>query len=123
MLPDHFAGLDEILKVPKEKQAKITIDNLQVRRKTLGDIFFDKTKTFEERNAVYDELVKINKYFGYKEIFKLKEKGSGRTYKPITAADRETNCEAFIAYMQKKFKNIPEQALVDYIPLVWANTK
>lgn len=119
----EFSGLEEILKLPKEKHPKETIDKLQARRKTIADIFFDKTKPNEERMKVFDELDKINKFFGYKDIFALKEKGSGRGYHVVTIAEREANCDAFILYLHKTFPDMPVMAMVDYLPMIWSNTR
>lgn len=94
----EFDGLDEILKIPSDKQHLTVIEKLQTRRKVLADIFFSKTASKEERIKVQDELAKLHDYFKYKPIQKIGQ-GKSSNWKPITPEERETNCNNFLAYL------------------------
>lgn len=71
-------GLDDLLKVQMINQSSEAIKMLKDRRQFVANLFFDKTKTAEERNGVFDEGNKLNAYLGHKLFqYRIKEKGSG----------------------------------------------
>jgi len=97
-------GLDEILKIKMINQTSEMIAYLKSRRQFIADLFFDKNKPAADRNAVFDEGNKLNEYFGHKLFqYRIKEKGSGSTWKPAAptvieqpkAEDRAANLELF----------------------------
>lgn len=113
-------NLDEFLKIPPEKQDPKVLQQLKDRRKELADKFFNKETSYDEKMKIFDELFKLHQYFGYKLPNKPYTKGTARI---VTAQEREANCDAFMNYLKKKFKDLPETAMIDYLPIIWSNTK
>lgn len=66
--------VEELLQKPKDSHDKGALDVIHARRKQLADVFFDKSRSVKDRNAVYNELLSIHKYLGLStELFKVKE--------------------------------------------------
>lgn len=114
-------NLDEILKIPIGQQHPDALKAIKDRRQELANLFFDKTKTAAERNAVFDELNNLNKYLSYKILeYRIKEKGSGGNYRIVTPADREKNCQDFAACLLRLgVTDITSNAFA----IVWSNTR
>jgi len=119
MAAEMYQGLEELLKVPKEKQHSTILEKLKARRKELADKFFDKTLPVPEKMKIQDELALLHDYFGMKPIRKYGSGGPGK--KVVTVQERADNCDAFIAYLKKKFPEMPERAMIDYLPMVWGS--
>ena len=82
--------VQELLAKPKDSHDKGALDVIHARRKQLADIFFDKSKSAAERNAVFDELCSIHKYLGMGDIFKAKDpKGPRSTAAPIRTPEQK----------------------------------
>lgn len=88
MEPDKT--VQELLQKPKDQHDQGALDVIHARRKQLCDLFFDKSKSATERNAVYDEISAIHKYFDMKPIFKVKEpKAFGAAAKPVRTHEQK----------------------------------
>jgi len=84
--------IKELLKIEAKLQSKEALDTIHARRQKLANIFFGKSKPVDARNACYDELAAIHKYFGFNDIFKVKKAKAGNYQKPVrTAEQRKTD--------------------------------
>lgn len=113
-------NLDELLKIPIGQQHPDALKAIKDRRQELANLFFDKNKPSAERNAVFDECNKLNKYLNYKLIeFRIKEKGSG-SYRIITVEEKRQNMTNFMtSCLVLGIKDISSEALA----IVWSGTK
>lgn len=96
-------NLDELLKIPLSAQDGKVYNLLSSRKKELFSIFFDKTKSVNERNAVFDEANKLAKYLNESVLkWKASEKKSGYSGKSYTTSKeaRQKNCDELIAYLK-----------------------
>lgn len=98
-------GLDyqTMFKIPLSQHTKEIRESLFKKRKELNDIFYDKSKSNEERNKARDEANPISKYLGEKEIQYPAGTGKGGGgYKPKTPEERKKNCDEFLSYLTTK---------------------
>jgi hypothetical protein len=65
------------------------MDAIHAQRTKLANIFFDKAKSADARNACYEELAAIHKYLGFNNIFKVKT-AKGTAAKPQRTAEQKT---------------------------------
>lgn len=64
----------ELLAKPKDSHDQGALDVIHGRRKQLADVFFDKSRSAKDRNAVYAELLSIHKYLELStQLYKVKE--------------------------------------------------
>lgn len=87
MEPDKT--VQELMKKPRDQHDAGALDVIHARRKELCDLFFDKSKSTKERNAVYDEISAIHKYFDMKPIFKVKEARGAIPSKPTRTPEQK----------------------------------
>lgn len=109
-----FEGLDEILKVPLEKQHSTVVDKLKARRKELADIFFKQETPKADKIKIQDELAKLHDYLKMKPIRKI-----GEARPPATAQQREQNTLDFMAFAVKNGIHPTAES----IAIVWGSVK
>lgn len=98
--------VQELLQKPKDQHDQGALDVIHARRKQLADIFFDKSKSPQDRNKVFDELCAIHKYLGMGDIFKAKvPKAFGGAAKPIrTPQQRKEDAVIMMVDLWKEAK-------------------
>lgn len=118
--------IDQLVLIPIQAQNPEVLQVLKDKRKQWADIFFDQTKSKEEKMAIQDNLAKLHKYFGYKEIRKIGEKGKGGTPFIATPEMRAKNCDAFAEYIraagEKRGGALPLE-LILALAHVWGTVK
>ena len=92
-------GLDELLKIPLQNQDGKIYNLLSNRKKELFNFFFDKTKSVDDRNSVFDEANKIANYLNEKPLKwrTAVPKGKARI---VTDEERRKNCVDFLRYLR-----------------------
>lgn len=97
----EIENLDDLLKIPLQNQDGKIYNLLSARRKELFNYFWDKTKTPDDRNSVFDEANKISKYLNEKIIQwrAAKPKGTVASLPPTTKEQRKQNCDDLISYL------------------------
>lgn len=97
MSPELEENLDDLIKIPLSQQVPEVTTKLQARRKELFTIFYDRSKSAQERNAVFDEANKISNYLGEKPIkWRIPTKSAAKA--PVTMDQRKQNVDEFVKY-------------------------
>ncbi len=65
-IEDIKKNLSEVLKVPLKDQKPEVFQSLQAYRKQIADKFFEKSTPYQEKLAVFDDLLSLHQYFGYR---------------------------------------------------------
>ena len=109
MEPDKT--VKELMLKPRSEHDAAALDVIHARRKELCDLFFDKSKPAKERNAVYDEISAIHKYFEMKPIFKVKE-ARGAATKPTRT--NEQKVKDSVEMIKSLWPEAKKLALIEY---------
>lgn len=91
----NMQKIQELTKIPKEKNEASILQTLQTRRKLIADFYFHKGQdakfdnTPEVRQKYYDELKYLHEYFGYAKVWSAIKKQSGFSGKPVRTIDEK----------------------------------
>jgi len=110
--------LEQIILTPISALSPKALEDLKARRKYLADLFFNQATPFKDKLKIQDELAKLHKYLGYKEIKKLGEKT------PTTDEQRKKNCDAFISYCGKtRWETLTPFEQAQVLAVIWGSVK